>query len=372
MPKSAMRSRISRSSRLRVDASVYYWVVLMARCRSFCECFWEDGRNVSVLGQHRRIGILLNCTDANFADLNAGKANFNDIYVQSDPRSYFRVLGGLHYMIPDVAHPVFDQVIVHLTERLNRPPIVLDIGCSYGVNAALLKYDIGTEDLHLRYADSGLTKCASNELIVYDRNFFASWPKRHDLKIIGLDVSRAATDYALKVGLIDEAINIDLENAQATAADLAIISKADLIISTGCIGYVTERTFLRILDAFGGKPLPWIASFVLRMFPFTAIDEALATRGFASEKLTGATFVQRRFRDRTEADEVLSALAHLGVDPDGKESQGVYHAEFFLSRPTGLSDHTPVEQIVSIASGVGRLKRPLRAESGYPGLPNDC
>ena len=44
-----------------------------------------------------------------FTKLN--RADFSQLYVQPDPRMCYRVLGGLDYTIPHLAHPVFMQLI---------------------------------------------------------------------------------------------------------------------------------------------------------------------------------------------------------------------------------------------------------------------
>jgi hypothetical protein len=293
--------------------------------------------------------------ETDFSYLNKAKADFKSIYVQPDPRDYFALLGGLHYMIPDVAHPIFEQVIAHLSRRLGRTATVLDVGCSYGVNAALLKYGIGVDALRQRYACAGLATCPSARLAAHDRHFFASWPVRSDVRIVGLDVSKPATDYGVSVGLLDDAIVADLEKGELSASDARKVRQADLIISTGCVGYVSERTFERLIGLFPAGTAPWVASFVLRMFPYGKIEEMLANHALATEKLTGATFVQRRFRDNAESEEAQANIRALGLDPTGKESDGLYHAEFFLTRPQLEVTRGPLGEIVSVASGAGRL-----------------
>ncbi|MFT5538584.1 MAG: hypothetical protein ACI82H_000096 [Alphaproteobacteria bacterium] len=64
------------------------------------------------------------------------------IYDQDDPIAYFRELNKLGYVIPSPAKPVFQKLVSHL-QTANDPTIrLLDIGCSYGVNPVLLKYDL--------------------------------------------------------------------------------------------------------------------------------------------------------------------------------------------------------------------------------------
>ena len=86
--------------------------------------------------------------DADFEDINEAKANMDYIYNQSDPRAYFRELKKLDYAIPEVAKPIFQKLITALQRRRNDTVHVLDLGCSYGVNAALLKHDLSMDELY--------------------------------------------------------------------------------------------------------------------------------------------------------------------------------------------------------------------------------
>ena len=101
-----------------------------------------------------------------------------------------------------------------------------------------------------------------------------------------------------------------------------------------------------ILDA-ATPSTPWVASFVLRMFPFDSIEETLADWGYVTEKLEGHTFVQRRFASADEQAHVLDQLNGRGVDPTGKEADGHLFAEFYLSRPTKEAAEVPVERLLA-------------------------
>ncbi|MGD9195722.1 MAG: class I SAM-dependent methyltransferase, partial [Methyloceanibacter sp.] len=87
--------------------------------------------------------------------------------------------------------------------------------------------------------------------------------------------------------------------------------------------------------------------FVLRMFPFDAIDECLREWGYVTEKLEGATFVQRRFDTALEQQEVIEQLHERGLDPTNKESNGQLLAEFFLSRPAQEVEARPIERLLA-------------------------
>lgn len=288
----------------------------------------------------------------NFSRINQTKAVFDDIYAMDDPRAYFSVLGNLDYMIPDVAEPVVRQILAAKAQATGVQPTVLDVGCSYGINAAVHRFPLTFGGLRHRYARREMRVISSETLVRLDRNFYASWPDVGLARFIGLDISAPAINYATGVGLLEHGVVADLETGTLSAEGARIVRSADVIMSTGCIGYVTEKTFGKILDATDERP--WIISFVLRLFPFDSLAATFAKYGLVTERLAGATFIQRRFRDAEEFESTLATLATLGVDATGLESEGLFHADLILSRPEADARITPLEDIVTIASGRGR------------------
>lgn len=281
------------------------------------------------------------------------KANFDKIYVRPDPREYFRILHGLDYIIPDLALPIFRQISETLTALRGRPLRILDIGCSYGINAALLRYPMSMDRLANRYADLQAFGLAPEEVVALDRHYYRSWPTATKARFIGLDSSASAVEYATRTGILDHGFSEDLESNDPSSRLADVLSGVDLVISTGCVGYVTAATFKRVLNAMQA-PKPWFASFVLRLYPFDEIAEVLKTRKLVSEKLESVTFVQRRFHSEQEYSNTLQALDQIGVDPQGKEAEGLLHAELFLSRPAEETNALPLESLVSVTSGANR------------------
>ncbi len=96
---------------------------------------------------------------------------------------------------------------------------------------------------------------------------------------------------------------------------------------------------------------PWVASFVLRMYPYTPLEDVLTRRALVTEKLESVTFVQRRFHSEREYLDTLDVLRGRDVDPHGKEAEGLLHAEFFLSRPASERSRMPLESLISVTSG---------------------
>ncbi|MDF3811710.1 MULTISPECIES: class I SAM-dependent methyltransferase [Rhodopseudomonas] len=281
--------------------------------------------------------------------INENKAVFDDIYLESDPRAYFSVLGALDYMIPDVAEPVIRQILAARAAMRGDATNVLDIGCSYGINAAVHRFPVNFASLMQRYARREMMEVPPEEMMRLDRSFFASWPDIGLAKFIGVDISERAIRYANEVGLHSGGIAVNLEANKLSKQDAAVIAPANVLLSTGSVGYVTDRTYRSLLDSIPGEP--WIISFVLRMFPYDGFIKAFNERGMVTEKLAGTTFVQRRFRDAEEFERTLAALAKRGIDTNGVEADGLFQAELFLSRPAADAKAMPLDEIVSVASG---------------------
>lgn len=262
-----------------------------------------------------------------YESANESKANFDRIYNLPDPRQYYRTLGALDYRIPTEACPIFRKVM----QAMNRDRLsVVDIGCSYGVNAAMIQYDLDFADLVARYRAPEMKNESVAEAIIDDAAFFVDAPKIIDASFTGVDIASEAAGYAKAVGLLEETVIENLEAAPLSSEAAEAVAGADLIITTGAVGYVTERTFSRIIDAAEGPP-PWVAAFSLRQFPFDKIAEELKGFGLETEKLKGRTFPQRRFRDDEEKAGAIAAIEALGLDPAGLEAQGGYFAEFYLA-----------------------------------------
>ncbi len=283
---------------------------------------------------------------ADFDDINEAKAKMDHIYDQDDPRAYFRELKKLGYAIPEAAKPVFQQLIGHLHEERKSTVHVLDLGCSYGVNAAILKHDLSMPELYQHWGDRALAEAAPEEVVARDRRFFAHLDGHDHIAVIGLDQAESAVTFGKEAGLLDEGLAINLESETLPKSAVDDLAPVDLVISTGCVGYVTERSFERLLPAVTqGRP-PWIGNFVLRMFPFDAIEHTLEAEGYVTEKLEGRTFVQRRFSSMDEQEQVIGHLRDRGIDPEGKETEGLLLAEFYLSRPAPDAAAAPIGKLL--------------------------
>tara|TARA_R110002072_G_scaffold66874_1_gene164398 strand:- start:1027 stop:1896 length:870 start_codon:yes stop_codon:yes gene_type:complete len=281
------------------------------------------------------------------SQLNEARINLDRVYNRPDPRSYSAEMRKVGYSLPEAAKPIFGRLIAAIRRNVDDPVRILDIGCSYGVNAALIKHDFSIDDLYDHWGQERLAGVPPGELIEYDRRFFDVAEADETLEIIGLDQAERAVDFGEKVGLLDEGLALDLEREPLSADARNDLEPVDLAISTGCIGDVTDTSFDRLLPAVAAKRKPWFANFVLRLFPFDAIEETLARWGYVTEKLEQEVFVQREFASTEEREQVLENLRNMGVDPTDMEDRGHFLAEFYLSRPREEAKKLPLRQLLA-------------------------
>ena len=257
------------------------------------------------------------------------KADFGDIYVQPDPRAYFATLSGYDYQIPQEGAEVFRRLLAACASP-DHVPTILDVCCSYGIVSTLLKTGLDMSDVYAHYARPEIVAMATEDLQRADAAFLAAHRRQQDLRVIGLDIAESAVDYAVATGSLDVGFVEDLEREDPSPGLAEVMAEVDLITTTGGIGYVTERTFQRLVDVAG--PSTQVAAFCLRTYDYGPIAHALAAKGLVTETFT-RTFRQRRFVDADEQSWAVDRVRSLGLDPAGKEADGCYHADFFLSRP---------------------------------------
>lgn len=285
--------------------------------------------------------------DGEFEEINEAKVNMDHIYDETDPRAYFRELKKLQYKIPGAAKPIFQNLISGLRHSDGEPVTILDIGCSYGVNAALLKYDLSMPDLYQHWGQEGLVAATREEVIQYDQHYFDKLDDPENIEMIGLDQAGNAIEFAEEIGLLDDGLAVNLEVDPLPDSAKEELTSVDLIMSTGCVGYVTEKTFDNLLPTVTQGRSPWLANFVLRMFPFDVIEEALKPWGYVTEKLENRTFVQREFASTGEQAQVIDQLRGIDVDATGLEDQGQLLAEFYLSRPKEEVEKVSLEELLA-------------------------
>jgi hypothetical protein len=263
-----------------------------------------------------------------------GKSRFDDIYGRPDPRAYFRQLAPLDYEIPHHAQPVFRQAAAEraaLDDARTHRPAVLDVCCSYGINAALLNHDVTLAEMYERYTSLGNQKMSTAELTASDKAFYAARRRPDAVPVFGLDVSAPAVHYALEVGLLDVAFTDDLEQGSPSPSLSRALAEVGLITLTGGGSYITARTFTALLDG-ACRPV-WVSAFVLRTVSYQPIARTLAVHGLNTTVDVSCIYPQRLFTDEREQRYAIAAVQALGGDPTGYEENGRFYSLHYESRP---------------------------------------
>jgi hypothetical protein len=277
----------------------------------------------------------------------SGKADFGSIYNSKDPHSYYSTLGALEYRVPQHGIDVFRQLRGAYPYTGAKPLTVLDVCCSYGVGGVLATTDIDLAELYRHYEDSSLAGLTGDEMIQADLKFLAGRRRPDAPRMLGLDVAENAARYAIAIGALDDAFVENLESDEPSLALVQQIRDVDLICTTGGVGYISERTFRRLLAS--ARKIPWVASFCLRTYDYGPIAAALAEYGLVTER-SDLTFAQRIFRDQAEQQWAISNVLAIGLDPTGLESDGHLYANFYLSRPAAEAKQRPLPELVAARS----------------------
>ncbi len=302
-------------------------------------------QNMDSLANNRRSFLSYQGSDPaegetmSYTKENNVKADFNSIYTEPPPHKYISTMAEHGYRIGEKARPYF-QSAVQLLEELNGealPVQMLDLGCSYGIGSALVKYGCSFDELTAFYSNRAPTEFSS--CCDATRMWLNVVPPACNIRCVGLDSSAPAIDFALHSRLLDAGISRDYELAGVvpTQNEAAWFQNCNLLVSTGAIGYVTEQTLAKILCHLGknhsGEYGPFVVVSILRMFDIQPIREVFWQFGLDFKPVPGVYLPQRRFIDKKEEREVLKILGERGVDSRGLEDNGELYCRLYVAGP---------------------------------------
>jgi len=282
---------------------------------------------------------------------NEAKASFDHIYTQPTPHDYCSHLSRLDYSICDETRP-FCAATATLLDAWEGRVRMLDVGCSYGINAAAVKHGILFAEL-ARFFEANVPLDLDAAVARVGHALSTSEPAI-DMECGGLDVSAPAICFARRAGLLEHGIVADLESGkdELSAADRDWVSGVNLILATGAIGYVTERTLEALLAAIGDRaPHAVVLLTVLRVFDPTPIADRLSHHGLETVTVPRVLLPQRRFHDSAEQRDIVRVIEEKGLDP-APERSGRHFAKLLVAaRP----DRTASLQSAFAEVASGRL-----------------
>ncbi len=285
------------------------------------------------------------------------KKKFTDIYTQNSPYQYLNEMRNLHYRIPDATKPLYKSLAKQLYQNLNRPINILDLGSGYGINSAILTFDLTMSDL-----DNFFLKNEKPPTIKQTKQFFAQQPHRNSkLNFYHIDISAPALKFSEEAGLCKGSLCVNLENDNPNMPEEFF--PIDLVIATGCVGYIGYRSFGRlfeILNEYQAKVestqrspriTPIFAFSILRIFPIDKITRAFDYYGLTLKKSEMEPICQRRFVNEDEMQQTISLLQDSGIATSNLEEMGSFFADFYVG--------CPIEKKQELSLMVKQLERKL-------------
>jgi carnitine O-acetyltransferase len=298
---------------------------------------------------------------------NEAKASFDDEYTAPTPHAYIASMAQNGYEIGEQARPYCAAAAEVLREH-NRdawPVQMLDAGCSYGMGSAFVKYGCSFDEMVAFFSSRAPREYQAACDAV--RAWLNVVPPTCDMRAVGLDNSKPAIRFAVDSGLLDGGIARDFERPDVvpTEEDIAWFRSCNLLISTGAIGYLTERTLDVVLRHLGkDNPCdfgPFAVVTILRMFEPSAISAVFEKHGFTFGAVSGVRLPQRRFADAEERRKVVSLLHDRGLDIREWEDRGKQYADLFIASPPRqfslLLEQMKQTQRDSKSEAVGYIRR---------------
>ncbi|KEQ56784.1 hypothetical protein AAA799E16_00941 [Marine Group I thaumarchaeote SCGC AAA799-E16] len=266
----------------------------------------------------------------------AVKKDFTNIYTQKFPNSYLKEMKRLDYRIPDKTKPLYLSIVKQLYRKLSKKINIIDIGSSYGINSALMKYNLTMSDL-----DDFFLK--EEPSIEQSKQFFDQLSSDDSFEFYQIDISEPALKFSENVDLCKKGICVNLETGNLPIKELP---HSDMIIATGCIGYIGYKAFSNIFELIKKQNSeenlensdrgPVFAFSVLRIFDMADIEKTFDHYGYSLAKTDVRPIRQRRFSDLQEKQKTLSLLHDRGLDTKWLEDDGHFYADFYIASPKKL------------------------------------
>ena len=264
------------------------------------------------------------------------KTNFTDIYTQDSPYEYLKEMDRLEYSISDSTKPLYNSIIKEIEKTLSRPINILDLGSSYGINSSLMKYDLTMLELNNFFLTG--TKPTKKEI----KQFYKECKNNDNMNFYQIDISKEALKFSQEMNLCKKGMNVNLESEKLNL--LESLPKIDIVIATGCVGYIGYKAFLNLLKIIKNRQLnskksekefitPIFAFSVLRMFDMNDIEEVFEMYDYSIVKSDIKPIHQRSFSDVKEKAQTISILHEREIDTKKYEDEGNFYADFYIARP---------------------------------------
>jgi len=173
------------------------------------------------------------------------------------------------------------------------------------------------------------------------KQFYEECTSNDNMNFYQIDISEEALKFSEDMDLCKKAINVDLETEKLEL--LESLPKIDLIIATGCIGYIGYKAFSNLLEGIKNRQsdsteseidniAPIFAFTVLRMFDMRDIQGTFERYDYSLVKSDLEPICQRNFSTPEEKIQTLSLLHDMEIDTKKYEDDGNFYADYYVAR----------------------------------------
>jgi SAM-dependent methyltransferase len=254
------------------------------------------------------------------------KHDFTEEYNAPSPRNLFAVYRNLDYKVPyHIEH--FLAALIRFARRVDGADAttLVDIGCSYGINALMLKYGCP----YTRLSETVL------DFATHEENLYQALRRQGDpvkgIKVIGLDPSINAIRFCERGSLQDYSFCVNLEVEEIPAEAHEPLGRASFILSSGVYGYISEVTTQKVVLATADRESLWVCNFVLRPIDYSPTIRVLEALGFATETAP-VLFPHRRFSSDTEREATIAFNRQKGINPAPEIATNYLYTRLYISR----------------------------------------
>lgn len=258
------------------------------------------------------------------------KADFTQAYRAYSPAELMEIYTKLDYKVPyHIEHFIAGILNNFSTSYGIDCPVIADIGCAHGYSGLILKHGIAYDEIRARvrrHADDDAALVAALK---------CDHPGNTRATFIGSDVAEAAITFCRDIHVHELSFCCDLEHEHAPEDARKLLARANLVLSSGVYGYISELTMGRLQRYLADPQATWFCNFVLRPLDYGPTARLLAERGYRTVRAPVA-FPHRRFETPVERDQTLQFLRDADLDPTPEKTTGYLHTCLYISFPQAM------------------------------------
>ena len=173
------------------------------------------------------------------------------------------------------------------------------------------------------------------------KQFYEKCTSNDNINFYQIDISEEALKFSEEMDLCERGMNVNLEAKKLDL--LESLPKMDVVIATGCIGYIGYKAFSNLLKVIKNRQFnliesetehiaPIFAFSVLRIFDMADIEEVFEMYDYSIVKSDIKPIRQRSFSDPKEKVQTISLLHDMGINTKKYEDDGNFYADFYIAK----------------------------------------